>query len=277
MKKLGLILIVILLAYSVTSVSAVDNATSKEKPVAQQAESLANQIKQQENQASKGATQNTKQLIEIQQHADTLAQERIKSLNNLLTRIQNDNRLTADEKNSIKTNINTAIDGITTTKNKVDADTDPATARNDARQIITNYKVYEIIIPKTQILIMIYNLKTLSTKIQSLTPAIQNYINLEKNNNYNTTQLQNSLDDMNTQLQNINTILTADKINILTVSVSTSDAKITFTSTRNDLATVRQDFSKIRVDIAKMKLAIQDLKNTTSAITPPITASTSAK
>src|SRR5690348_1055831 len=80
-----------------------------------------------------------KALSRIQARANQMIQVRLTSLQNLLTRVQNDTRLSADEKTSFANDINTAISGLTALKVKIDADSDGPTALADTKSIVTSY------------------------------------------------------------------------------------------------------------------------------------------
>lgn len=204
-------------------------------------------------QASASAQRQSTELSKLQQRADNAISKRLTDLNRLISRIQNDKRLTADDKATLSTNVQNSINGLTQLKAKIDADTDLVVAQSDAKEIVTGFRVYLVVNPQTQLLIMIDNLTTTSSNIQKLTPQLQNLINTLKSQGKDTTALQQSLDDINSQLQTINTQLSADKTTVSGVTISTQNPQATFTSVRKDLAGVRADFAKIRSDFAQMR------------------------
>jgi len=153
----------------------------------------------------------------------------------------------------LSSDIQADINGLTALKAKIDADTDVNTAKADAKTIITNYYIYRIFVPKTRLLITISNMQTLSVNIGQLTPEIQNLINTLKSAGKDVLSLQALLDDINSQLQTINTSLSNDKSKVMAVNVSTQDPKTVFTQVRQGLANVREDFAKIRHDIGQMR------------------------
>src|SRR6185312_5611489 len=110
--------------------------------------------------ASKAAERQDTQLAAIQKSADTMIENRITALNTLLSKIQNDTRLSADEKTTLTTNINTMIANLNALKAKIDADTDATTARADRKTIVTSYHVYATFEPSTRLLTIINNLQT---------------------------------------------------------------------------------------------------------------------
>jgi len=224
---------------------------------------IANTITHMQNLASKSADRQATDLQTIIKHADTLITNRLNALNKLSTRIQNDTRLSTNEKASLSSDMQTEISGLTTLKAKIDADTDATTARADAKQIITNYYVFAVFEPKVRLLITINNLQTLATKMQSYVPQLQNLIDTYKTQGKDVTQMQTFLNDISSQLQTINTSLSTDATTVQNVSVtSNTTAKATFTQVRQDLAQiVRGDFAKIRSDFAQMRPLFKHVSN----------------
>lgn len=221
--------------------------------LAKDANNLARQAQNTINNSSKAAVREQEQIIRLKQQGDKMADQRIKSLNSLITRIDNDKSLTSDEKITLSSDVQNAINGLTVLKTKIAGDTTIADLKTDIKQIITNYKVYEIFEPKMRILVIIDNLQDISNRLSQLSPKLQTFISDLKSQNKNVSDLQVLLDDINSNLSVINTKLSADKTAIMNVNVSTANAKDTFVSVRKDLAQVRALFAKIRHDIALMR------------------------
>lgn len=209
-----------------------------------------------QNQASLTAQRQENNLANLKQRADKAIDNRVNELNRLSTRVQNNSRLSTDEKSSISGNISTNITGLATLKAKIDADTDINTARADVKQI-TTFKIYAVVVPQTRILITIDNLLALDTRLQGLTPKIQDLINNLKSQGKDVSSTQSLLDDMNSQISNIFSKLSADKLTILAVKSDSSNPQAVFVSVRQDLATVRQLFAKIRADVGQMRTAFK--------------------
>lgn len=236
---------------------------------------LVNRETRMQDQASKEAQRQENNLTNLKQRADKAIDNRVNALNKLSSRIQNDSRLSADEKTSLSAEVQGDIKGLTDLKAKIDADTDISIARTDVKSI-TTFKVYSVLVPQIRILIVIDNLSALDTRLQGLTPKIQNLINNLKSQGKDVSTLQPLLDDINSQLSTISSKLSQDKSTILAVTPNSSNPHATFVSVRQDLATVRQDFAKIRSDIGKMRQAFQGaIHNTTGGPTSTPSASPS--
>ncbi len=214
-------------------------------------------------------------LDSAKKRADQAIAKRIAQLNKILQRIQNDQRLSSDEKTALSRDVQADINGLTILRTKIDADTDIATLKADEKQIVTNFKVFAITDPKTRLLITIGNLQTMTAKIAGFTPKIQDLINTLKSEGKDVTQLQSLLDDVNNRLTSINNQLSSDKTLVLAITVSSTDSKSTFTQVRKDLAGVRQSLAQVRHDFGRMKDAFEkviDGESSSSSPTPSASA-----
>ncbi|MDP2649468.1 MAG: hypothetical protein Q8P10_01350 [bacterium] len=221
--------------------------------------------------ATNAGTKNDANLERVRTRTIALAQNRINSLNKLLQRIQNDKKISADNKSFLAKQVQDTINAINSLKTKIQNDTTVDEIKTDGKKIINDYKVYMVLEPKIRLLITIGNLQTLSDKISALSPKIQTLIDNEKLKGKDTTSLQNLLDDINAQQKDINSKLTKDKQKISALTAASTDAKTTFTTVRRDLAQVRADFAKIRNDVARMRNNFKiNIKNST--VTPKISA-----
>lgn len=79
--------------------------------------------------------------------------QRVKSLNNLTTRINNAKNLTTDEKNQFNSQVQTNITGLNDLKTKLAAETDINAAKADVQSIYTGFRIYAVFIPKTHMLL----------------------------------------------------------------------------------------------------------------------------
>ncbi len=235
---------------------------------------LAAQANNWQNQASKEATNQQNRLTNIIDRANKMISDRITSLNNLITRIQNDNDLSSSEKASLISEIQTEITSLNTLKTKIDSDTDFTTALSDTKQIVTNYYVYAYFEPKTRLLIIINNLQTVTANLQALVPQLQTLINNLKSQGKDVSSIQSLLNDINSQLQTISTTLNNDSTTIESTTMSNNN-QATFVQVRQNLAqVVRSGFAKIRSDVAQMRPLLKEIilsinnKNATVSATP---------
>lgn len=213
----------------------------------------------------------TQDLARIQSKAASMIDERITALTKLLGRLNEDTKLTADDKTTLSNDIQTTISALQALKAKIQSDTDVTTARADAKTIVTSYHIFVIFEPKMRLLITIDNLTSLANNVQNVATNVQNFINTEKGKGIDTTTWQAAVTDIQNQLADINTKLAADKTALNNLSLSSTDASAhtTFTAIRQDIATVRQDFAAIRADFAKIRAGVKgDIKKAALSGTP---------
>ena len=233
-------------------------------------EQINKEIGRLEKKASTAADNQEKRLSKIKETAGKLIDKRVNDLNKLLTRIENDKKLSTEEKTTLKAGIQASIDGLAALKAKIQADTDIDTAKQDTKTIITSYYVYKIFIPKIRLSIAISTLEELSTNLSSLSNEIQNLIDTLKNEGKDVSSLEQLFDDMTSRIQAINTTLLNDKTKLASITLSTSDATPIFVEVRQDLAKVRSEFAKIRYDIAQMRADFKIVLKTSkgASVTP---------
>ncbi len=221
-----------------------------------------------QNKASAAAQRQSNDLARIITRGDSMIQVRLTSLQNLLTRVQNDKRLTPDEKTSFENDITTTSSNLTTLKTKLDADTDAPTALADAKSIVTSYRIYMIFEPKIRLLAIIDNLQTTSIKISGIIASVQNLLNTLKSEGKDVTTAQNALNDASSQVSAINSLLAADKTLVSNVQIGTTDPQSIFVQVRKDLATIRGDVTKIRTDFETVKTSLKSAGITPTTALP---------
>ncbi len=237
-------------------------------PISQKLQNEANHL---QAVASRAATQQTAELSRIISTSNTMITTRITSLNNMITRVNNDTRLSSDEKTSMVTNINTEITNLQTLKAKIDADTDVTTARADRKSIVIAYRVYLIYEPQTRFSVIVDNLLTTTANLQGQLPQIQNLLNTLKSQGKDTTAMQATLGDMTTQLTNATTTLNGDKTTLAELTPSSTNYTTVFTGVKADFTKVRSDFSAVRADFTSLQ---KDLKALFGTTTTPIATPT---
>lgn len=215
---------------------------------------LVNDTTRMENKASTSAVPKGRKLAEVIKRADTLIGNRIKSLNVILTRIQNDKRLTDAQKSSLSSTVQTSITGLTALKTKIDADTDVNTAFDDAKQIFTTYRIYEILEPKIRLTITLQNFLTMVNRMQIYVPQLQTLISNLQSQGKDVSALSPLLTDVSTQLSSITTAVNADLAILNGISPTTQNPSTLFTQVRTNIKEVIYPaFKKIRTDISGMR------------------------
>lgn len=216
-------------------------------------------------QATQGAiTIGQRNLAEIIKRADTLIDIRINDLNSLITRIQNDTRLTEGEKQDFIKSVQDTISNLTTLKSKIDADSNLDTALTDIRQIYSSYRVYEIFVPKTHMLLILNNLQEVAVKLKNTVSRLQNLIATLESQGKDVTILNGLVTDINSQLTIIQNAITKDIQTTQAVDISTSNPGQALQQVKQDIQnTIRPAFQKIRSDITQIRQIVRALIPTT--------------
>lgn len=209
--------------------------------------------------ASRAATKEETQLTKIKERANKMIENRLTSLNKLLTRIQNEHKLSAEDKNALIKQVEDAITVLNALKTKISNDSDTETVRADAKSIVADYKIFVMFEPKIRLLVVIDSLQNISSKMSTIISRLQTLIDEQKASGQNVTSLQKLVDDINARLQTINTKLTDDKTKLNALTAKSADYKTVLTSVRQDLASVRAEFAKVRNDIAQIRSGFKKL------------------
>ncbi|MCL5003674.1 MAG: hypothetical protein M1352_00180 [Patescibacteria group bacterium] len=222
------------------------------------------------NQATRAAERKAQGLETLIQRADKMIGMRISSLNTINTRIQNDNRLTSDQKNSLTNEVQNDIAGLTALKQKIDADTDLVAARANAKEIVTNYYIYAVFEPKIRLLITLNNLAAVDANLAAQLPEIQNLVNDLKSQGKDTTGLQSYLSDISQELKTISVDINSNIAKVEALgNGNVSEAEQIFSTVRQDIAnTTRAGFAKIRADFGQMRNLFKQLIAGSRSSTP---------
>lgn len=232
-------------AYAANTLST-SNATLLAKPVSAVASRSAN--------VAPGDT------AKVIQRADQMIAVRLSALSQLSTRVQNDKRLSSDEKTALNTDIQSDISGLTALKAKIDSENDATAIRNDAKTIISDYKIFAIFEPKMRMLIILNNLQKPLTTLQAMVPQLQSLVDTLNSQGKDTTELTSILTDINTQLSDVNATITADITALEAVTPQSTNYQATFSKVKSDIQTIRtSDFTKVRADIEKLRVAFRQV------------------
>jgi hypothetical protein len=109
-----------------------------------------------------------------QNRGDTLTNQRINSLNQLLSRVQGMKYLSVSEKSSLAASIQAEITDMTNLQSKINGDTSTTSLKDDIGSITKSYRVYALVEPQARIssasdriLNIVSMLGTVVTKIQT--------------------------------------------------------------------------------------------------------------
>lgn len=204
-------------------------------------------------------------------------ENRIEILNKLINKVDQDKKLRDQDKQTLKAEINppaggqiSKLAGLISSLNQT---SDETAIRNIYNQVLSE-KIYAYFVQKINLLIAIKRLSALQLRLEELSARIQPLINKLSAEGEDVVKLQNALNDTNTRLAEIKTIIEDNKL----VLNQTTPAlyKDSFVKVRQDLAKIRTNFAGIRADIAKLRGEFNIIRNATSGLLKTPTSTPSA-
>src|SRR3989339_757212 len=119
--------------------------------------------------ASRAAAKETN----LKKRADKEIDRRIKSLNNLVTKVGALKRLTADQKSLLRSQVESEIANLTALKTKIDGDTDASILKTDVQSVVKSYRVYALFLPKINILAASDQILNITDKLSSVSAKLE--------------------------------------------------------------------------------------------------------
>lgn len=190
---------------------------------------------------------------------------RINALNKVLGKISGLKRLTADQKSTLTSQVNTEITALTNLKTKIEGDTDIATLETDKKSIINEYRVFALFIPKIHILAVADSILNIVDNVTN------NWLPKLKERAIGVAGADAILADMETNLNDAKTQAQGaiDAVMPLTPSGYPGN-KETLKSARDMLVKARQDLAKVRHDVGQLggMKGLKPTRTVTSVLTP---------
>jgi hypothetical protein len=207
---------------------------------------------------------------------------RIQALNDLNTRVDNMQRVTATFKQNLSGNIQTQITGLTQLKAKIDADTDLATLKTDIQSVTQSYRIFALVLPMSRIAAQADREVTIITMMNQLGAKLQARISAAQQAGGNTsallatlTDLSNKLADASTQAQagvSVSAALTPDNGDKTKMAQNAAALK----TARADLEVSQKDLIAARKDVQTIIAGLAKLPTGTASSSASATASSSA-
>ena len=216
--------------------------------------------------ATTGTVKGQASLSTIITKSDTAIEARIDAMNKLSTRVAGLKNVSAGEKTSIANEVASETASLNTLKAKIDADTDAATARADAKTITGDYRIYALVIPQGRIASAADRVSTIDGMMTALQAKLQTRIAADATAGKNVAALQTAyaditakVSDAGTQAANANASvasLTPDQGNA-TIAASNKAALV---AARADLKTSVSDLKTARADVKTITDGLKALK-----------------
>jgi len=216
------------------------------------------------------SSSNANKIAHLQARANKEIDRRVNSLQNkLIPRIKNMKRLTADQKSSLTSQVQTEITSLNNLKTKIAGDTDLATLKADVRSIVTSYRVFALFIPQISLLSAADRTLTITDKINTLATKLQTRMQTAQNKGNDVSSLQTKLTDMQNKISDAKT----QANNIINAVIPLTPGGYpgntsTLQSARTMLQTAHQDVVTARQDAKVIIQGLRAFGKTKTAISP---------
>jgi hypothetical protein len=185
---------------------------------------------------------------------------RLTTLNNLTTGINAAQFLTTSDKSSLSTEISTETASLKSLQTKLNAETTIAAATTDDANVITEYRVYVLVVPKVYIVITADDQQAAQAALTKFASSAQSLIATAQKAGKNVTILQSELSDLNSHLsaaQSISSAMESGVINLQPTDYN-SDHSI-FVGDYTKLQTAQNDNEAATSDANEILTGLQGL------------------
>ncbi|HVW23207.1 MAG TPA: hypothetical protein VHB51_01855 [Candidatus Saccharimonadales bacterium] len=150
--------------------------------------------------AASANANSTTRLQRIISRGDKEIERRLKTLNRLSSKVPSGSKLSDADKSNLTAAVQAEITDLTNLKTKLDADTDVNTAASDALSIITEYRVYALIVPKIQLVRAADAQQVAEAKLTVLAGKLQTSLSTAQSKGQDISTEQALLTDMNAKI-----------------------------------------------------------------------------
>lgn len=196
-------------------------------------------------------------IANIKSRADTEIDKRLASLNAAATRINAAKKLTTADKSNFSAQIQTDISNLTTLKTKIDADTDLATLRTDAKTIFADFRVYAVFLPQIHLLSAVDTMGVTADNLTAIATKLQTRIQTDQGKGKDVSQLQAWLADMQSKIADAKSLY---------IAVEAEVSPLTPAGYPGATATLKDARTKIKTGAADLRAAWQDARQIVGAL-----------
>jgi hypothetical protein len=184
---------------------------------------------------------------------------RLSSLQTLSSKISSATELTASDQASLSSEVSNEISGLTTLKSSLDADTTVANAITDAQSIISDYRVYALIVPKVNLVKTADDQQVAEGKLSALVPKLQSRISTAQSDGKDVTSLQSGLTDMTNKISAAQGI--SSQIESAVIGLQPSDYNSDHTILSGDRDQLKTAQNDIQGAVSDATTIVNGLKN----------------
>ena len=194
---------------------------------------------------------------------------RIASLTKLIERLSQMKRLSSEQIEDYKSQIQENIDGLTALRAKIEADTDLTTLQTDVKSIVSGYRIYAFFMQYIHLNAAYDRAYTVYNNMNTVYGKLNTRIEEAKTNGQDVSELTTLLSDMNAKLNDAKTLLDAGLAELSGLSASGyPDNKSKLTDGRSKLKTIHQDLKAAHIDGRKIINELRQLNKQSSDTTP---------
>jgi hypothetical protein len=206
------------------------------------------------------ATKDAQRLANIQTHGDAEISRRLTLLGTLNAKINATTKLTSSDKASLSAEVASEINGLTALKAKLDVETTVSAAVADAQSIVSDYRVFALIVPKISLIQAADDQQVVESKLIAFAAKLQTRLDSAKAKGKDTSSAQAQLDDLRAKVtasQAISLSVEA-KVIVLQPTDYNSDHAI-LSGYRDQLKTAHSDNEAAFIDAKGVITALKSL------------------
>jgi hypothetical protein len=211
------------------------------------------------NSGSSSSTSKQQTIANILSKGSAEINRRETSLSNLNTRITGAKNLTSSDRSYLLDEVQTEESGLNNLKTTLAACTTVTCAATNAESIITEYRVYALVLPKVQLVRMADDQQVIETSLTTLTTKLQSRITNAQTAGDNVATLQT---DLNTMIADINAAAAISKnIETTVLPLQPSDYDANHSVLAGDLTQLQTARTDLQNAAALAKTIITGLKS----------------
>lgn len=214
-------------------------------------------------------TQNqTERMENLRERGYKEIDRRVASLGKLIERLSQMKKLSSTQIDEYKAQIQENIDGLTSLRAKIAADTDLTTLQTDVKSIVSGYRIYAFFIQYINLNAAYDRSYTVYTNMSTVYGKLSQRIDEAKTSGEDTTELSTLLSSMNTKLNAAKTLLDEGSVELEGLTYAGyPDNKSTLTDAKSKLKTIHLDLKAAHQDGRKIIQGLKKLSNS-STLTP---------
>jgi hypothetical protein len=187
---------------------------------------------------------------------------RLITLHTLGSQIASATKLTSADAATLNNTVNTDVSQLNTLKTQLDGDTTVAAAVSDAESIISDYRVYVLVVPQVNIVKAADDQQVAEGKLTALSTKLSTRITAAQQAGKNVTTLQSYLSDLNSKTAAAQAISSNMETSVITLTPSSYNTNhAVLSGDRNQLVSAQADIQAAVIDARNI---ISQLPATTS-------------